>query len=74
MGATTGQIGLTVKGPYTSLNNVVVKNLTVTTIAGSTNGNTDGPTNTAVSLPLGVADGRRYISEIGLLQSAKKTA
>ena len=34
MGATTGQIGMTVKGPYTtSLNNIVVKNLTVTTIA-----------------------------------------
>ena len=33
MGATTGQIGMTVKGPYTtSLNNIVVKNLTVTTI------------------------------------------
>ncbi|HET7000916.1 MAG TPA: IPT/TIG domain-containing protein [Puia sp.] len=33
MGATTGQIGITVKGPYTtSLNNVIVKNLTVTTM------------------------------------------
>ncbi len=79
MGATTGQIGITVKGPYTtSLNNVVVKNLTVTTIAGSTNGNTDGPANTAsFSSAWGIVsdgNGNYYIGDAGNYKVRKLSA
>ncbi|MDP9042811.1 MAG: hypothetical protein M3N30_12585, partial [Bacteroidota bacterium] len=49
LSATTGKIVVTVKGqPSTSANNILIKNLMVTTLAGTgIGGVTDGPANTA---------------------------